>query len=54
MKHPKTTVMGLLSILVALGNAAVNILGGHPVDWNATATAVMAGIGLITAADGGK
>ena len=51
MKNWKTTVMGCLAILAAIINAAVGMIGGTPVDWAATMTAIFAGIGLISAKD---
>jgi hypothetical protein len=47
----KTTILGSLTIILALANAAVNLLKGGPVDFAATGSAVAAGIGLVKAAD---
>ena len=51
MKSWKTTVMGILAILSAIIGGANGMIGGTPVDWTATITAIMAGIGLIAAKD---
>jgi hypothetical protein len=47
----KTTVLGILTIVIAVANAAVNLLKGLPIDIAATGSAVAAGIGLVKAAD---
>jgi hypothetical protein len=47
----KTTVLGVLTVIVAVANAAIELLQGQPVDFATTAAAVMAGFGLIKAAD---
>ena len=47
----KTTILGILTILVAVGNAAIQILNGDAIDYAATAASVTAGIGLLKAAD---
>lgn len=47
----KTTLLGALTILVALCNAAIALIKGTAIDFAATATAVTAGYGLIRAAD---
>lgn len=54
MKHPKTTILGILTILSALISAGTALLSGHALDYQAVVTAITAGIGLITAADGSK
>jgi hypothetical protein len=46
-----TTILGLLSIVVAVANAAINLLKGLPVDFAATGSAIAAGVGLVKAAD---
>ena len=51
MKNWKTTFSGLAAVLVAVINAAVGMINGHPVDWAVTMSAILAGIGLITAKD---
>lgn len=50
-KSWKTTVSGILAILIAAGNAAQAMINGTPVDMASTLAAIMAGIGLITAKD---
>lgn len=47
----KTTALGILTIIVAVANAAIALLKGQPIDFAATATAITAGIGLVKAAD---
>lgn len=47
----KTTILGILAILGALVSAGSSMLQGHPVDFASVASAIMAGIGLITAKD---
>lgn len=47
----KTTILGVLTIVVSVANAALALLKGQPIDFAATATAVTAGIGLVKAAD---
>lgn len=51
MKSWKTTTTGVLAIVTALASAVTNVLQNHPVDWTAVMTAVMAGVGLISAKD---
>jgi uncharacterized membrane protein HdeD (DUF308 family) len=51
MKSWKTTVMGIMAILSAIISGAQGMIGGTPVDWTATITAIFAGIGLIAAKD---
>lgn len=51
VKSWKTTVSGIGAILVAVINATIGLVNGTPVDWSATAAAIMAGIGLILAKD---
>jgi UDP-N-acetylmuramate-alanine ligase len=47
----KTTTTGILAIIAAVAGAAAGIINGTPVDWASVAAAIMAGIGLIKAAD---
>jgi len=47
----QTTILGVLTILVSLGNAAICYLKGSSPDFAGTITAVTAGIGLIKAKD---
>jgi hypothetical protein len=47
----KTTVLGILTIVVAVANAAAALIKGQAVDFAATVSAITAGIGLIKAAD---
>lgn len=47
----KTTALGILTIIVAVANAAIALLNGQPVDFATTFAAVTAGFGLIKAAD---
>lgn len=50
----KTTVTGILTIVVAVGNAAINYLkAGTLPDFTGLITAVTAGVGLIAARDNG-
>lgn len=51
MKSWKTTVLGVLAIVGALIAAAQAVLAGHPIDFAALGSAIMAGIGLIAAKD---
>jgi hypothetical protein len=53
-KSPKTTALGVLTILGALVAAATAILDGDPattVNFEGTFTAIAAGVGLILAKD---
>lgn len=52
MKHPKTTVLGILTILGAVIHAAVAMLNGQALPVTELAGAITAGCGLIFAADG--
>jgi len=52
MKSWKTTISGVLAILLAAGNAAMGFINGTPVDITATLAAIMAGVGLLMAKDG--
>jgi len=51
----KTTVAGIVAIVIALGNAVLQFLQGGlaTVSWEVLLTAVVAGIGLIAAKDSG-
>lgn len=54
MKSWKTTVTGILTIVIALGSAAMSLLDADPAtnpDFGAIIAAITAGIGLITAKD---
>ena len=56
MQNPKTTIAGILTILVAVALAVKGVLTGTSVDWSATVTAILAalaGLGLWGAKDGG-
>jgi hypothetical protein len=50
-KDMKTTILGILTIIAAVVNAAVALLNGQNVDFGATIAAITAGIGLLKAAD---
>ena len=54
MTSPKTTLTGILTIIVAVATAAKALFDGdastNP-DWAATVTAITAGFGLIAARD---
>lgn len=47
----KTTILGILTILVAVGNAAIQLLKGGAIDYAVTAASITAGVGLLKAAD---
>jgi len=47
----KTTILGTLTIIVAVGNAAIQILSGDTIDYAVTVASITAGIGLLKAAD---
>ena len=47
----KTTILGILTIIVSVGNALIQILNGDSIDFAATAASITAGIGLLKAAD---
>lgn len=51
MKSWKTTVAGVLAIVLAVGHAALALINGTSVDLAATLAAILAGIGLIAAKD---
>lgn len=47
----KTLILGILAVLGAVISAVTGVVNGTPVDWTATISAIMAGIGLIFAKD---
>lgn len=47
----RTTALGVLMIVGAVSNAAVELLNGHQPDWQATALAIIGGIGMLFAKD---
>ena len=47
----KTMVLGILAVLGAVISAITGVINNTPVDWTATVSAIMAGIGLIFAKD---
>lgn len=51
MKSWKTTIAGVLTILVALGNAGLALLHGGEVDWAILSLALTTGVGLLKAKD---
>lgn len=51
MQSWRTTTLGILTILGALTGAGVSLLNGHQPDFAATTAGVLAGVGLIHAAD---
>lgn len=57
MKSWKTTVSGVVAILMALCGAAQTLLDNDPAtnpEWTAVVAAIMAGVGLIVARDNNK
>ena len=54
MKHPKTTICGVLAILGALCNIVSAIVAGQTPDLAANGPAIAAGLAAIFAADGSK
>ena len=57
MKSWKTTVCGVLAVVVAASNAAMAILDSDPAtnpDWAIIAATLMTAIGLFSARDNGK
>jgi hypothetical protein len=54
MQSWRTTVLGVLTIIATLTAAGVSLLNGHPPDLATTSAGVIAGIGLIHAADNKK
>lgn len=51
MKNWKTTVSGIIAIVIALAGAAQALISGGAVDWTAVISAIIAGVGLISAKD---
>lgn len=51
LKGSTTTVIGILTIVAAVAEAGIAMLGGHQPNWGAVAAQIGAGIGLIKAAD---
>lgn len=51
MRNWKTTIAGVLSIIAACAGAGASYLSGGSPDWASVGAAVLAGIGLIKAAD---
>jgi uncharacterized membrane protein (DUF441 family) len=51
MKDWKTTLAGVLTILVTLATAGLAYLHGQPVNTTATIAGITTGVGLIHAAD---
>jgi len=47
----KTTIIGILTILGAVCNAALSFMKTGTADWQASIAAVIIGIGFIKAAD---
>jgi hypothetical protein len=47
----KTTVLGILTIVATASNVAIQIISGESPDFAAAFAAVIAGVGLIKAAD---
>ena len=52
MKNPRTTVLGIITLLGACMSVAHSWAVGQPIDWNAFGIGITAGLGLIHAADG--
>jgi hypothetical protein len=50
----KTTILGVLTILVAVANAIIAYLSGQPIQTEVTLAAITSGIGLILAKDHNK
>lgn len=54
MKSPKTTILGVLSIITALSSAIQALIDGNPAtvpNWELVVSSVTAGLGLIFARD---
>ena len=51
MKSWKTTLSGIVSIVLAVGHAIYALLNGQPVDVATLMAAIVAGVGLIMAKD---
>ncbi len=47
----KTTVLGILTIVATVSNVAIQVISGEAPDLAAAFAAVVAGIGLVKAAD---
>jgi hypothetical protein len=47
----KTTILGIMIIVSTLSNVAIQLLKGASPDFHVAGAAVLAGIGLIKAAD---
>jgi len=47
----KTTVLGILTIVATASNVAIQIISGESPDFAVAFAAVIAGVGLIKAAD---
>ena len=47
----KTTLLGVFTILVAVGGTGIKVLNGEPVDFATVLAAVTAGLGLLKAQD---
>jgi hypothetical protein len=47
----KTTVLGILTIVATVSNLAIQFISGEAPDFAAAFAAVVAGVGLIKAAD---
>jgi hypothetical protein len=57
LRSVNTTVAGVVAVIVVIQGALALLLDGNPAtnpDWNTVIPAVVAGIGLILARDGGK
>lgn len=50
----KTTILGILTILAAVSNAAISFLKTGSADFGTLIAAITAGIGLVKAADAPK
>lgn len=53
----KTTILGICTLMVAIGSAGVALLDGNAAtspDWTTVSAAVTAGIGLVLARDAHK
>ena len=51
MRSWKTTITGILTIIIAVGSAAKLLLTGGQPDWASTIAAITAGFGLVSARD---
>lgn len=47
----KTTVAGIIAIIVAVCGIASGIIQGTPIDWTVSIAAISAGLGLMKARD---